>query len=103
MLLAGGIFHDCGSHDIELCRWILNEDPSEVYCVASAFRKEIAAIDDFDTVLVTLKFPSGALGSIDLSREAVYGYGNFLFAQSVFVFQCNIVDQRIEVHGSGGM
>jgi myo-inositol 2-dehydrogenase/D-chiro-inositol 1-dehydrogenase len=84
--ISGGIFHDCGSHDIDLCRWILNEDPSEVYCVASAFRKEIAEIDDFDTVLVTLKFPSGALGSIDLSREAVYGY-----------------DQRIEVHGSGGM
>jgi len=84
--ISGGIFHDCGSHDIDLCRWILNEDPEEVYCVASAFRKEIAEIDDFDTVLVTLKFPSGALGSIDLSREAVYGY-----------------DQRIEVHGSNGM
>jgi len=84
--ISGGIFHDCGSHDIDLCRWILNEDPEEVYCVASAFRKEIAEINDFDTVLVTLKFPSGALGSIDLSREAVYGY-----------------DQRIEVHGSNGM
>jgi len=58
-----------------LCRWILDEDPEEIFCVASAFRKEIAEIDDFDTVLVTLKFPSGALGSIDLSREAVYGYG----------------------------
>jgi myo-inositol 2-dehydrogenase/D-chiro-inositol 1-dehydrogenase len=84
--ISGGIFHDCGSHDIDLCRWILNEDPDEVYCVASAFRKEIAEINDFDTVLITLKYPSGALGSIDLSREAVYGY-----------------DQRIEVHGSGGM
>jgi len=84
--ISGGIFHDCGSHDIDLCRWILQEDPEEVFCVASAFKKEIAEIDDFDTVLVTLKFPSGALGSIDLSREAVYGY-----------------DQRIEVHGSNGM
>jgi len=84
--ISGGIFHDCGSHDIDLCRWILNEDPEEVFSVASAFRKEIADINDFDTVLVTLKFPSGALGSIDLSREAVYGY-----------------DQRMEVHGSGGM
>jgi len=84
--ISGGIFHDCGSHDIDLCRWILNEDPVEVYTMASVFRKEIADIDDFDTVLVTLKYPSGALASIDLSREAVYGY-----------------DQRIEVLGSGGM
>jgi len=84
--ISGGIFHDCGSHDIDLCRWILNEDPDEVFCVASAFRKEIAEINDFDTVLITMKYPSGALASIDLSREAVYGY-----------------DQRIEVLGSGGM
>jgi len=84
--ISGGIFHDCGSHDIDLCRWILNEDPIEVFTMASVFHKEIAEINDFDTVLITLKFPSGALGSIDLSREAVYGY-----------------DQRIEVLGSGGM
>jgi len=84
--ISGGIFHDCGSHDIDLCRWILNEDPSEVYAMANAFRKEIAEINDYDTVLITLKYPSGALASIDLSREAVYGY-----------------DQRIEVLGSGGM
>jgi len=84
--ISGGIFHDCGSHDIDLCRWILNEDPIEVFTMASVFHKEIAEINDFDTVLITLKFPSGALGSIDLSREAVYGY-----------------DQRIEVLGNGGM
>jgi myo-inositol 2-dehydrogenase/D-chiro-inositol 1-dehydrogenase len=84
--ISGGIFHDCGSHDIDLCRWILNEDPEEVFCFASAFKKDIGALNDFDTVLVTMKYPSGALANIDLSREAVYGY-----------------DQRIEVLGSGGM
>jgi len=84
--ISGGIFHDCGSHDIDLCRWILNEDPIQVFAMASAFRKEIADINDFDTVLITLKYPSGAIGSIDLSREAVYGY-----------------DQRIEVLGNKGM
>jgi len=84
--ISGGIFHDCGSHDIDLCRWILNEDPVQVFAMASAFRKEIADINDFDTVLITLKYPSGAIGSIDLSREAVYGY-----------------DQRIEVLGNKGM
>ena len=78
----------------------MNEDPEEVFCVASAFRKEIAEIDDFDTVLITLKFPSGALGSIDLSREAVYGYGYILWIDKIIN---NTLDQRMEVHGSNGM
>jgi len=84
--ISGGIFHDCGSHDIDICRWVLQEDPFEVYATASAFNPAIKEIDDFDTVLITLKFPSGALGSIDLSRKAAYGY-----------------DQRIEVLGDKGM
>eukprot|EP01114_Cavostelium_apophysatum_P011803 TRINITY_DN262_c0_g1_i2.p1 TRINITY_DN262_c0_g1~~TRINITY_DN262_c0_g1_i2.p1 ORF type:complete len:336 (+),score=86.48 TRINITY_DN262_c0_g1_i2:97-1104(+) len=84
--ISGGIFHDCGSHDIDVCRWILNEDPTEVFGVASAFNPDIKAMDDFDTVLMTLKFPSGAIANIDLSRKAAYGY-----------------DQRIEVLGDKGM
>lgn len=74
------------SHDLDVCRWILGEDPIEIYSVASAFNPDIAAINDFDTVLMTLKFPSGAIASVDLSRKACYGY-----------------DQRIEVLGSEGM
>jgi len=84
--ISGGIFHDCGSHDIDLCRWIAGEDPTEVYAAASTFREEIKAIDDYDTIMITLKFPSGAIGSIDLSRKAAYGY-----------------DQRMEVLGEKGM
>jgi len=84
--ISGGIFHDCGSHDIDVCRWILQEDPVEVFGVASAFNPDIKALDDFDTVLMTLKFPSGAIANIDLSRKAAYGY-----------------DQRIEVLGDKGM
>jgi len=84
--ISGGIFHDCGSHDIDVCRWVVGEDPHEVFCTASAFNPDIKAINDFDTVLMTLKFPSGAIASIDLSRKACYGY-----------------DQRIEVLGDKGM
>jgi len=84
--ISGGIFHDCGSHDLDVCRWILREDPSEVFAVASAFNTSIKEIDDFDTILITMKFPSGAIASVDLSRKAIYGY-----------------DQRIEVLGDKGM
>jgi len=84
--ISGGIFHDCGSHDIDVCRWIMQEDPHEVFAFASVFNPDIKALDDFDTVLITLKFPSGGLANIDLSRKAAYGY-----------------DQRIEVLGDKGM
>ena len=43
-------------------------------------------MDDVDTVGVIMRFPSGAIGQIDQSREAVYGD-----------------DHGIEVFGSGGM
>jgi len=84
--ISGGIFHDCGSHDIDVVRWILQEDPFEVFAVASAFNPDIKALNDFDTVLITMRFPSGAVANIDLSRKAAYGY-----------------DQRIEVLGDRGM
>ncbi len=73
------------SHDIDVCRWILGEDPVEVFAIASAFKKEIGEMHDWDTVLISLKYPSGAIASIDLSRKAAYGY-----------------DQRIEVLGDKG-
>ncbi|RWS27664.1 inositol 2-dehydrogenase-like protein [Leptotrombidium deliense] len=83
---SGGIFHDCGVHDIDLVCWILNEFPISVCTQAHSFIPEIAALNDFDTVSITMKFPSGAIAIIDLSRLAVYGY-----------------DQRLEVFGSNGM
>jgi len=46
----------------------------------------IGAAGDVDTALVTLRFANGALGVIDNSRRAIFGY-----------------DQRVEVLGSKGM
>jgi len=84
--ISGGIFHDCGSHDIDVVRWLTGEDPIEVSAVANAFNPDIKALDDFDTVLINLKMPSGIIASIDLSRNGPYGY-----------------DQRIEVLTEKGM
>ena len=84
--ISGGIFHDCCVHDVDVICWIMGESPHTVFCMAHAFHPEIGALNDVDTVGVVMKFPSGAIGQIDLSRHAVYGY-----------------DQRIEVFGAGGM
>lgn len=58
----------------------------QVATQAYAHIPEIKAINDYDTVVVTLHFPSGTLGVIDLSRNSPYGY-----------------DQRLEVFGPKGM
>jgi len=80
--------HDCASHDLDLQRWISQEDPVSVYAQGTCFDKAIDALGlgDWDNITISLKFPSGTLGLIDVSRHATYGY-----------------DQRIEVHGTKGM
>ena len=83
--VSGGIFLDMTIHDFDMARFLLGE-VTEVYTAAGILvDPAIGAAGDLDTALVTLKFASGALGVIDNSRQAVYGY-----------------DQRVEVLGSLG-
>jgi len=84
--ISGGIFHDCAVHDIDMITWILGEYPTQVYSSANANIPEIAAINDWDNVAITLTFKSGTIGMIDICRFANYGY-----------------DQRLEVFGHQGM
>ena len=81
-----GIFHDCIVHDLDMARFIAREDPIEVYSIGSNFNLDIEAIGDLDNVVVTLRFASGLLASIDVNRFSAYGY-----------------DQRIEAFGDRGM
>jgi myo-inositol 2-dehydrogenase/D-chiro-inositol 1-dehydrogenase len=74
-------------HDFDMIRALLGEEPVEVYVAGSGLvDPEIAALDELDTAMMTLKTASGALGHINNSWRAVYGY-----------------DQRVEVYGSEGM
>lgn len=84
--ISGGIFHDCMVHDFDIITWILGEYPVKVSAQAHAHIPEIKAIGDHDTVVVTLYFPSGTLGMVDISRNSSYGY-----------------DQRLEVFGPKGV
>jgi len=81
-----GFFHDSGVHDIDVCCWMVGQHPSEVFAVSHCYNPEIASIKDVDTIMMTFKYPNGAVANIDLSRKAVYGY-----------------DQRVEVFGDKGM
>ena len=84
--VSGGIFLDMTIHDFDMARFLIGSEVEEVYATGSV-RIEAAIGDcgDLDTALIVLKFANGVIGTIDNSRQAVYGY-----------------DQRMEVFGSKG-
>ena len=84
---SGGMFLDMTIHDFDMARFIVGSEVEEVYAVAGVMvDPKIGEAGDVDTALITLKFENGAMGVIDNSRKAVYGY-----------------DQRVEIFGSKGM
>ncbi|MGI8733308.1 MAG: inositol 2-dehydrogenase [Pyrinomonadaceae bacterium] len=71
---SGGLFIDCGIHDLDLARWYMGEIAS-VYSIGGTLAyPEMKTIGDIDNAITSLYFKSGALGTIDLSRNGVYGY-----------------------------
>jgi inositol 2-dehydrogenase len=71
---SGGFFVDCTIHDLDVARWLAGE-VTEVTAHGSALSDPgFAEIGDVDTAVVVLRFENGALGVIDESRAAGYGY-----------------------------
>jgi inositol 2-dehydrogenase len=71
---SGGFFVDVTIHDLDTARWMVGEIV-EVSAYGTAITDPaFAEIGDIDTAVVVLRFESGALGVIDNSREAGYGY-----------------------------
>ena len=85
---SGGIFRDMVIHDFDTARFLLGEEPVELFATASRLvdPELVAAFDDHDTVSVVLRTAPGRQAVITCCREAAYGY-----------------DQRVEVLGSAGM
>jgi len=85
--VSGGIFLDMTIHDFDMARYLINDEVSELYAAGGVMvDPEIGKVGDIDTAVITLRYAHGAIGTIDNSRKAVYGY-----------------DQRVEVFGSEGM
>ncbi|MGL6202647.1 MAG: inositol 2-dehydrogenase [Lachnospiraceae bacterium] len=83
---SGGIFLDLTTHDFDMARYLAGSDVTEVMAYGASLSG--AGYDEFndkDTAIIMMKFENGALGVIDNSRAAHYGY-----------------DQRTEVHCSKG-
>lgn len=71
---SGGLFADTTIHDLDTARWMIGEI-DEITAVGAALTDPaIAEAGDIDTGIVSLRFAGGALGVIDNSRAAGYGY-----------------------------
>ncbi|HEX2478300.1 MAG TPA: inositol 2-dehydrogenase [Geminicoccaceae bacterium] len=83
----GALFRETMVHDCDMARWLLGEEPVEVFATASCLiDPQIGALGEVDTAVAVLRTASGKLCQINNSWRATYGY-----------------DQRVEVLGSGGM
>ena len=84
--VSGGLFMDMMIHDFDMVRYLSGSEVTEVFATGAVLvDPEIGRAGDIDTAIVSLKFANGAIGEIDNSRRAAYGY-----------------DQRVEVFGSKG-
>lgn len=83
---SGGLFFDLSIHDWDLAAYLMGSPITEVYSIGTVLGDPwIREINDIDTAITTLRFENNALGMVDNSRWAVYGY-----------------DQRLEFFGSQG-
>src|SRR5918994_7098082 len=85
---SGGLFLEFTIHDFDMARWLLGEDPLEVFAWGAVLVDPRVRTEgkDIDTAMLLLRTKSGKMCHINNTRRAVYGY-----------------DQRIEVFGSKGM
>jgi len=84
--ISGGIFLDMTIHDFDMARFLIGAEAEELSAIGGVMIDEaIGREGDIDTTIITLRFENGVIGTIDNSRQAVYGY-----------------DQRVEVLGSQG-
>jgi myo-inositol 2-dehydrogenase/D-chiro-inositol 1-dehydrogenase len=84
--VSGGLFKDMAIHDFDMARWLMGQEPEEVFSSASCLiDPDIAGAGDVDTAKTILRSATGRLCVISNSRRSAYGY-----------------DQRIEAYGSAG-
>lgn len=83
---SGGLMVDMGIHDFDLARWLMSSEVERVSAEGTLMAcTELESVGDIDNAVINLRFQSGAIGNVDLSRNARYGY-----------------DVRTEVLGSAG-
>lgn len=104
--VSGGLFRDMMIHDFDMARWLLGEEPTEVFAAASSLvDPAIGGVGDVDTAVVTLKTAAGTLCQITNSRRATYGYDQRIEALGALgmLRAGNVVESTLEFAGAAGI
>jgi len=86
---SNGMLAEVNSHDFDCVRWLTGSEIERVYTETANFKGAahgVAAPGFYDNAVVSLRLESGALGTIDGTCPADYGY-----------------DARVEVLGTRGL
>lgn len=86
---SNGLLAEVNSHDWDCVRWLAGSNPERVYCEVANFKGAERGVDTpnfYDNALVSMRFESGALGSISGVCPCEYGY-----------------DARVEIVGERGI
>jgi myo-inositol 2-dehydrogenase/D-chiro-inositol 1-dehydrogenase/scyllo-inositol 2-dehydrogenase (NAD+) len=86
---SNGMLAEVNSHDFDCVRWLVGSEIERVYAETANFKgaeRGVTAPDFYDNAVVSLRFASGAIGTVDGTCPAEYGY-----------------DARAEVLGTEGL
>ena len=86
---SNGMLAEVNSHDFDCVRWLVGSDIARVYAETANVKgasRGVTIADFYDNAVVALRFANGALGTIDGTCPADYGY-----------------DARVEILGTEGL
>jgi predicted dehydrogenase len=86
---SNGLLAEVNSHDWDSTRWLVSSNPQRVYAEIANFKGAARGVDTphfYDNAIVSVRFDSGALGSISGVCPCDYGY-----------------DARVEIIGEKGI
>lgn len=86
---SNGMLAEVCSHDFDCVRWLVGSEIERVYAETANFKgadRGVTADDFYDNAVVTLRFESGAIGTIDGTCPLDVGY-----------------DARVEILGTDGL
>ncbi len=73
--VSGGLILDMAIHDFDLGRWLMADEVKRVYTEGGTLAfPELNTVGDIDNAIVNMLFQGGALGNVEVSRNALYGY-----------------------------
>jgi inositol 2-dehydrogenase len=73
--VSGGLILDMAIHDFDLARWLMADEVRRVQTEGGTLAfPQLNTVGDIDNAVVNLRFQGGALGNVEVSRNALYGY-----------------------------